>query len=92
MQIQKKILLLSFFFFLSLSLSLNSVPFFVPGLKLYSEMPAKHSSDSDDDRRPRTKAEIEGDEFEDKLDHQRGGVKKGIEQPSHQSKPKSVRS
>eukprot|EP00796_Vickermania_ingenoplastis_P001267 gene1267-725_t len=52
-------------------------------------MPPKHS-DSDDDNRPRNKAQIEGDAFEDQLDHQRAGHKKGVEVPSHQIKPKSL--
>lgn len=41
--------------------------------------------------RPKTDCELEGEEFEDKLDHVRGGKKKSVETSSHQSKPKSVR-
>lgn len=45
----------------------------------------------DTENRPKTDYEIEGEEFEDKMDHVRGGKKKSVETSSHQSKPKSVR-
>lgn len=46
---------------------------------------------NDEDYLPKSKAEVEGEEFEDKYDHTRGGKKKSIEKASYQSKPKSVR-